>query len=60
MQLTVLLTGILLDYVRVSLHSEVELIELFGVHFARGISQEALAALGLWKCNDISDIFRSG
>ena len=60
MQLIVLLIGFLPDYVRVSLHSQVKLIELFGVHFARGIGQKALTSLGFRKCNDISDIFRSG
>ena len=60
MQLTVLLIGILSDYVRVSLHSDVKLVELFGVHFAGGVGQEALAALGLRKGDDISDIFGAG
>ena len=60
MPLTVLLVGFLADNVRVSLHSEIKLVELFGVHFAGGVGQEALSALGLGKSNDISNIFGAG
>ena len=47
------------DDVGVSLHTEIQFVELAGIDLAWRLCQEALASLCLWECNDVPDIFRS-